>query len=153
MGLFSHSLFEPVLAAARGVYLKQWQFYCFSAELGSPSTKDAARVGRFLWKQSRKRKGQRCLWLIRHWARMAPSSYHMTTLWRRKRFQKGQNGALSLQKCLAPLVIDQIIFPRYVEELKKWIPLLESQSTYKGFLYWNKSGASFKLMRQPIGLD
>lgn len=24
--LFNHSLFEPVLAAARGVYLKQWQF-------------------------------------------------------------------------------------------------------------------------------
>lgn len=36
---------------------------------------------------------------------------------------------------LGPLSIDQIIFPRYVEELKKWIPLLESQSTYKGFLY------------------
>lgn len=24
--LFNHSLSEPVLAAARGVYLKQWQF-------------------------------------------------------------------------------------------------------------------------------
>lgn len=43
---FNHSLSEPVLAAARGVYLKQWQFY--SQQRPRVPTIDAAQgSGRF----------------------------------------------------------------------------------------------------------